>query len=368
VQDNDNELVVRYYSASCKALSESLNCVETDTRKELQRTCPVCCNLFLTTAELVDRRPLVACVNGETICADCCNECRKRPDGKCPTCGDVLLPMPVINKTLLEVIQNCVKLLEIADNDIEREENPFDRGGCGKVYKGKWHNEKVVIKVVKTTSEKEKEAFKSEVNLTLRLNHPNIVKLFGITWATGAKSIKPGMVMELAEHGSLDKWIGQIDHGKSRKIALGIIDGLKYVHSQHVIHRDIKPQNILMFGTEDDMIPKIADFGVSKIIQSVKKTHTSVGSQLYKAPEVQLCLQYSFPADIYSLAVMLFDMFNEELITNATDEVKRFISKERKIPPSCKVPKYLHNIVERGWREKPEERPSLVEFYSTIQG
>ena len=321
--------------------------------------------MFLAKSELGDRRPLVACVNGDTICADCYNECCKRPDGKCPTCGDNLLPMPAVNKALMEVIENCASKLEISVHEIEMEKQPFATGGFGKVYEAKWGKKVVVIKVMKGVTEDQKQAVQNETNLTLRLNHQNVVKLFGITWV---KSSKLGMVMELAEHGSLDKWIGQLDHENVTKIALGIIDGLKYVHSQHVIHRDIKPQNILMFGPKNDMIPKIADFGTSKVIKTVVETHTSVGTLFYVAPEVQLFLQYSFTADIFSLAVMLFEMFNGQLIINGSDEAKRFISEEKKIPASCKVPEYLHNVIERGWRKQPEKRPTLSEYYSTIQG
>ena len=197
--------------------------------------------MFTAKSELVDRRPFVACVNGDTLCADCCNECRKRPDGKCPTCGDDLLPTTPVNKALVELIEKC--LLEIPFKDIEMERKPFDYGAFGKVYKAKWREKNVVIKVIKTRCEEEKQAVKREASLTLHLNHSNIIKLFGITCV---RLEKHGIVMEEAEHGSLNEWIGKIDHEKVTKIALGIIAGLEYVHSQKVIHRDIKPQNILV--------------------------------------------------------------------------------------------------------------------------
>jgi len=329
----------------------------------------VCYNLFTSKSELVDRRPFVACVNGDTLCADCCNECCKRPHGKCPTCDDDLLSTPTVNKALVELIEKC--LLEIPVKDVEMEMEPFSRGAFGKVYKAKWRKENVVIKVVKVDSEEEEQAVKYEASLTLRLNHPNIIKLFGITCM---KRKKHGIVMEEAEHGSLNKWIGKIDHEKITTIALGVIAGLEYVHSQKVIHRDIKPQNILMFGPRDDMVPKIADFGVSKVIQTVM-THTKVGQELYMAPEVRMNLRYGFKADIFSLSMVLFEMFNEQLITESSDEVNRFImgvgqhiGKIDEIPKSCKVPSYLHDVIERGWRREPEERSPLSEYYSALRG
>ena len=345
-------------------------CIVLDTRSALQRTCPVCSNLFQAKSELCDRRPLVACVNGDTICADCCNECRKRTDRKCPTCGDNLLPTPVVNKTLMEIIQNCASVLEISATEIEMQKAPFARGGFGKVYNANWRKENVVVKVMEAATDEEIQAVKCEANITLRLNHPNVIKLYGIT---SVKRKKLGIVMEKAENGSLDVWIGKIDCEKLTTIALGIIDGLKYVHSQKVIHRDIKPKNILMFGPKNDIMPKIADFGVAKIIQTAITTHTRVGQELYMAPEVRMNFQYSFAADIFSLAMMLFEMFSEGNLSQASDEVKAFLlqlqsGKIDRIPESCKVPMHLRNIIVRGWSDNQDERPTLDEYFSTLHG
>jgi len=277
----------------------------------------------------------------------------------------------------LELIEECASLLEISAKEILIEKEPFAKGAFGKVYKAKWRQLHVVVKVVKA-SEEEKQDAECEANLILRLNHPNVIKLFGITYVKkmnrqNMTQEKLGIVMELAKHDSLDKLVGKIDHDKLTKIALGIINGLEYVHSQHVVHRDIKPNNILMCGPKNDMIPKIADFGVSKIIQTAIETHSRVGTDIYRAPEVSMNLQYNFTADIYSLAMMLFEMFNGQLVIRSSEEVKQFIlqvqsGKTRKIPRSCKVPAYLHDVIERGWRDEAEERPKLSEYRSTLQG
>ena len=353
--------------------------VETDTRRTLQETCPVCNNLFQPKSELYDRRPLKACDKSHTICADCWNECSKRPDGKCPTCGDNLLSKVVVQKVINELIANCASVLEISDKDIELEEEPFASGAFGKVYKAKWGQENVVVKVIKEKSEEAIQAAKCEANLTLRLNHHNVIKLFGITYVKPkhkAMAVKVGIVMETAEHGSLDKWIGKIDERKGNKIALGIIDGLEYIHKQKVIHRDLKPKNILMCGPKDDMIPKIADFGVAKVIQTAIATHTSVGEYMYMAPEVRLnskYARYDFKADIYSLAMTLFEIFNEEDIEHVSDDVVNFIMEVHggnigEFPESSKVPLHLRNVIVRGWNNDPNERPALSEYRSRLRG
>jgi len=261
--------------------------------------------------------------------------------------------------------------LEISVKDIELEKKPIARGGFGQVYNAMWGTEKVVVKVINIDSEdRPEEKSMNEAILTFRLQHKNVIKVFGIT---RPQSGQFGIVMELAEHGSLDKWIGKINQVKMTKIALGIVDGLEYVHSRHVIHRDIKPKNIVMFGPEDGMIPKIADFGVSKLIQTAAVTHSRVGQDLYMAPEVKMLNRYSFPADIFSLAMTLFEMFNEQLIQQSSEEVMQFIvsvasGRISEFPQSCKVSGCLLGVIKRGWNDKAVERPPLSEYRSALEG
>jgi len=270
----------------------------------------------------------------------------------------------------VETDTRSASLMEIPISEIQVDEKPFAHGGFADVYKAKWRKKDVAVKVIKVFNEMEEHDVKHQAKLTLHLNHQNVVKVFGIIHV---KKRKFGIVMELAEHGSLDMCIGKIGHEETKKIALGIIDGLEYVHSQHVMHRDIKPQNIIMFGPKDDMIPKIAGFGVSKVPESGTKTRTMVGSMIYMAPEVKMNIQYNFIADIFSLAMTLFEMFNEQLISDASEEVKMFIlyiqsGRISKIPESCKVPVYLRDVIERGWSEEPEKRPTLSEYRSVLRG
>ena len=97
--------------------------------------CPVFINLFQAESELWDRRllVLVACEDCHTICSDCC----KRPNGKCPTCGNDQVPVPIINKALMELIENYACILEVSPTEIEIEDCPFDTGELGDVFKAK---------------------------------------------------------------------------------------------------------------------------------------------------------------------------------------------------------------------------------------
>jgi len=334
-------------------------------------TCVVCNKLFPAKSELEDHHcHFAACISSHAICDDCCNKCRKpeHPSGKCPMCDDDILPTPILEEILPELLGD---FCEIPVKEIQVENELFARGEFRKVYKAKWRQENVVIKAMKVDSEEQKQAVKSEANLTLRLSHPNVVKVFGITYM---RRQKLGIVREYAELHSLYAWIGRIEYEKLTEIARGIVSGLQYVHSQEIIHRDIKPQNILMFpGPTDKMIPKIADFGVLKVIEAAVRTHTRVGQELYMAPEVRLGLQHGFAADTFSLALVLFEMFNEQLIKLAPADVQDFFMDVHKgiignIPESCKVPLCLHKIIIRGWKLNPEERPALSAYYRLLRG
>jgi len=330
--------------------------------------------MFLAATEQEDRRPVIACDNGDTVCADCFKKLQISDDPTCPTCDGSLLSKPILNKTLLEMIQTYASVLdrvpEISVEEMEVSEKPFAKGAFGKIYDAKWHNQHVVIKVLTSAdiSEQLKE-IKHEANLAIGLLHPNVIRLYGTTWV---KEKYVGIVMEKAEHGSLDKWIGQMDNEKTAKIALGIVNGLDYMHSRNVVHRDIKPQNILMCGSQDDVIPKIADFGVSKVIQSVTM-HTMAGTMLYMAPEVRTFSTYGNSADIFSLAMMLFEMFSghprAENISQPLMKAMMAVieGKCSKIPVGFPVPACLHGVIERGWNKDPDVRPALSEYRSAMK-
>ena len=339
--------------------------------------CPVCATLYDFDDQTVhhDHRPVWACLSGDIICADCFKKCRSR--AKCPTCrGDILETLTAIQDPSI-LVENFASV-QVPDISVtQMEQTPFASGGFGEVYRAKWQSQDVAVKVVlKASTKQEKEeaivASRCEASLVRRLNHPNIIRIFGIT---SLKSNKLGIVMELANHGSLNSWVGKIkDKTKLANIALGIVDGLDYMHSQRVIHRDIKPNNILMFGRQDSMIPKIADFGVSKRIQTTMMTRTRVGQELYMAPEVKVFAKSSFPSDVYSLAMVLFELFNEQLIMKSPQEVQNFVMRIlysgmiENIPDSYKVPKDIRRIIVRGWDKNPNERPQPSEFRSALKG
>jgi serine/threonine protein kinase len=274
-------------------------------------SCPVCYNVFLAESALGDRRPKIICTNGHTVCSDCYTSLEEN-DMPCPECRAELLPTPIINRMLLDVIQNYMKALdrvpEISVGEMTLAETPFASGAFADVYDAKWHNQDVAVKALRSMPEIDKQIkqLQMEANLAIGLHHPNIVRLYGTTKLSGSRF---GIVMEKVDNGSLDRYIWSLEQQVAVIISLGVIDGLDYVHSRKVAHRDLKPQNILLSGPQ--MNPKIADFGVSKVIQTVITNSAMVGTPKYAAPEMlSPGSPYGCSADIFSLAIILFEMFS----------------------------------------------------------
>jgi len=106
-----------------------------------------------------------------------------------------------------------VKIPEISIKEIEMDEKPFARGGFGEVYRARWQTKMVVVKVIRTEGKEHEAEVTGEASLNFGLKHENVIKLFCIA---RMKSEQLGIVMELAEHGSLDQSIGKIHRHKHR--------------------------------------------------------------------------------------------------------------------------------------------------------
>jgi len=276
-----------------------------------------------------------------------------------------------LQRETIETYANVLDSLpDISGDDIQVEKKPLAEGVYSKVYDAKWRDRDVAVKVVVSLEDIDEhiKEIRNEASLVIGLLHPNIIRVFGTTWVSDTQL---GIVMEKAQHCSLKKWIGKMEHEGTAKIALGIIDGLEYAHSRQVVHRDLKPQNILMFGPEDDMIPKITDFGVSKVIRSLTM-QTAIGTPLYMAPEVRKSSACDSSADVFSLAMMLFEMFSGQPPARHSSQPLTqhmfavIVGKTSTISDSFPVPESLHDVIERGWNRSPEERPTLSEYRSAL--
>ncbi|XBI22440.1 hypothetical protein VPH35_063461 [Triticum aestivum] len=195
-------------------------------------------------------------------------------------------------------------------------ENLLGQGGFGPVYKGQLPDGmQIAVKRLASHSGQGFTEFKNEVELIAKLQHNNLVKLLGCC-IQGEEKL---LVYEYLPNKSLDFFIFErnrtafIDWNKRRVIIEGIAQGLLYLHKHswlRIIHRDLKASNILL---DQDMNPKISDFGLAKIFSSNDtqgSTKRVVGTYGYMSPEYASEGIYSIKSDVFSFGVLLLEILS----------------------------------------------------------
>ncbi len=183
-------------------------------------------------------------------------------------------------------------------------------GGMADVYKGKDHklNRFVAIKVLKSdyrTDEVFIKKFLSEAQAAAGLMHPNVVNVYDVGQDRGLYY----MVMELVEGITLKDYIekkGKLSPKETVSISIQMVTGLQAAHNQHIVHRDIKPQNIII--SKDGKV-KVTDFGIARATTSTQTISTSVmGSVHYTSPEQARGGVVDQKSDIYSVGITMYEM------------------------------------------------------------
>ena len=183
-------------------------------------------------------------------------------------------------------------------------------GGMADVYKGKDHklNRYVAIKVLKSDYRSDQvfiKKFLSEAQAAAGLMHPNVVNVYDVGQDRGLYY----MVMELVEGITLKDYIekkGRISPKEAVSISIQMVTGLQAAHNHHIIHRDIKPQNIII--SKDGKV-KVTDFGIARATTSTQTISTSVmGSVHYTSPEQARGGVVDQKSDIYSIGITMYEM------------------------------------------------------------
>jgi hypothetical protein len=183
-------------------------------------------------------------------------------------------------------------------------------GGMAEVYRAVQLslNRQVALKLPRTDMAESAELltrFRREAELLAALEHESIVRIYGIEEAGGRFFI----VMEYMAGGSLEHLLrreGRLDASRARDIAAAIADALAAAHDLNIIHRDIKPGNILFSAGGR---PKLADFGIARLLDAPSQTVSQlVGTPWYMSPEHIRGAELSPATDLYSLGVVLFEM------------------------------------------------------------
>ncbi|PIX31569.1 hypothetical protein COZ60_03820, partial [Candidatus Bathyarchaeota archaeon CG_4_8_14_3_um_filter_42_8] len=184
-------------------------------------------------------------------------------------------------------------------------------GGKGVVYKARDTalNRVVAIKMLKSavSSEEAYSRFMLEAQAVAKLNHPNIATIHDI----GKEDGKQFFVLEFVDGMSLRELMGTYPEGKCDiqtvlRIGIDVCNALQYAHSQGVLHRDVKPENILI---TQEGTAKLMDFGLAKMLgqPSITQEGVIVGTVAYVAPEIALGKGADARSDLYSLGAVLYE-------------------------------------------------------------
>ncbi|GMJ13484.1 high leaf temperature 1 [Hibiscus trionum] len=252
--------------------------------------------------------------------------------------------------------------------------NKFASGRHSRIYRGIYKQMDVAIKIISQPEEDENLAiflekqFISEVALLFHLRHPNI-----ITFVAACK--KPPVFCIITEYlagGSLRKYLHQqepysVPLDLTLKLALDIARGMQFLHSQGILHRDLKSENLLL---GEDMCVKVADFGISCLESQCGSAKGFTGTYRWMAPEMIKEKHHTKKVDVYSFGIVLWELLTALTpFDNMTPEQAAFAVCQKNarppLPSSC--PPAFSHLINRCWSGNPEKRPQFDEIVSILE-
>jgi tetratricopeptide (TPR) repeat protein len=249
----------------------------------------------------------------------------------------------------------------IADRyEIRRE---IGQGGMGKVYlvHDKELDEHIALKLLipyLAGDEDQVKRFTREIKISRKINHPNVIRVFDLGEWQKIKFI----TMEFIEGGNLQDWMNEHPGDLEGRInlTLQVCAGLNAAHNLEIIHRDIKPQNILI---DKGRTAKIVDFGIARSLEIVSKTIDGriTGTPEYMSPEQIRGHKPDKKSDIYSLGLVMYQLFSGRLPYD-TQNIGQLLlahlhenpSSPRKLNPE--IPKWMEKIILNAMEKDPKKR------------
>lgn len=268
------------------------------------------------------------------------------------------------------------------------------RGTFGTVHRGVYDGQDVAVKLLDWGEEGHRTeaeiaslraAFTQEVAVWHKLDHPNVTKFIGATMGSSELNIQTdnghiGMpsnvccvVVEYLPGGALKNYLIKNRRKKLAfkvvvQMALDLARGLSYLHSQKIVHRDVKTENMLLDKTRT---VKIADFGVARVEASNPNDMTGeTGTLGYMAPEVLNGNPYNRKCDVYSFGICLWEIYCCDMpypdlsFSEVTSAVVRQ-NLRPEIPRCC--PSSLANVMKRCWDANPDKRPEMDEVVYLLE-
>jgi serine/threonine protein kinase len=252
------------------------------------------------------------------------------------------------------------------------------KGSFGEIIKASWRGTPVAVKRILPSLSDDKlvvQDFRHEVNLLVKLRHPNIVQFLGAV--TEKKPLM--LITEYLRGGDLHQYLkekGALNPTTAINFALDIARGMAYLHNEPnvIIHRDLKPRNVLLVNSNADHL-KVGDFGLSKLIKvqnshDVYKMTGETGSYRYMAPEVFKHRRYDKKVDVFSFAMILYEMLEGEppLANYEPYEAAKYVAEGHRPIFRAKgfIPE-LKDLTERCWSADMSQRPPFLEILKKLE-
>lgn len=254
------------------------------------------------------------------------------------------------------------------------------RGGCSEVFASHWKGSPCVIKVLTPMSEPM--TLQQEIDVLMMLRHPHVIQIFGYSYEP------PAIVLEHAIHGSLDKLLikarpNHIPSSSAIDFLYQIACGMVYLHEQNILHRDLKPGNILVV---EGLKLKLTDFGLSRVREETMMSTSAMGTVIYMAPE---CFSGHFgrASDVYAYGITSFEVRVVVLLRVGFDflnfylQVVTLTTPFDRTPPIVVMKKVeggvrpnlqqvrdseLRQLIESCWPSEPDKRSSFAALQSQL--
>ncbi|XP_030457086.2 serine/threonine/tyrosine-protein kinase HT1 [Syzygium oleosum] len=252
--------------------------------------------------------------------------------------------------------------------------NKFASGAHSRIYRGIYKQRAVAVKMVRIPNQNEdtrallEQQFKSEVALLSRLFHPNIVQFI----AACKKPPVYCIITEYMSQGNLRMYLNKkepysLSIETILRLALDISRGMEYLHSQGVIHRDLKSNNLLL---NDEMRVKVADFGTSCLETQCQESKGNKGTYRWMAPEMIKEKPYTRKVDVYSFGIVLWELTTALLPFQGMTPVQAAFAVAEKndrppLPESCQPA--LAHLIKRCWAANPSKRPDFSDIVAVLE-
>jgi len=252
-------------------------------------------------------------------------------------------------------------------------QNAIGSGAYGSIFIRKYYGMTIAFKKIPSM---DIDSIKEALTLN-KLKHENIVRIFGVV--TDPQNF--GICMEYLPEGSLYDYLHKnkktFRNDEIQNLVLGMIHGMSYLHANHVVHRDLKSPNVLLKRNINNLTSVICDFGMSRFINTNEDMDTfRIGSRLWNAPEILRGERYNNKCDVYSFALIVWELINgvlpyKDLNLSQNDLVKEIAQNGRRsqvlIKPNSNITKVITEIIKMCWNQDPSLRPSFVEILEKFE-